>query len=96
MLLQGNTTTTTTLRPHHYLFYYSTASAVPPLHLVSSPQPFWTVRCCQAPTERREADRPEELQNKSISVCTGDSVSICPSHFTSLFMVSLLMCPVVF
>lgn len=121
MLLRGNTTptpppfppsifititTTTTITLQHQtsLLYLHSCSPPPP-RLFS-----WalgTVRCCQARTERREADRQEEvwLLNNSSSVCTGDVTlhtrstitwqyrsSLSPLYI--LFMVSLLMCPV--
>lgn len=63
-------TTTTTILQHQTSLLY--------LHCYQTPLPrlfsraLWTVRCCQARTERREADGREDFQNKSSSVCSGD------------------------
>lgn len=83
MLLQGNTTPTPWLCPHrhrycYYCYYCTTTSDfITPPSLQSNPPPHlfswarWTVSCCQARTERREAARREDFQNKSSSD-TGD------------------------
>lgn len=97
-------TTTTTILQHQTSLLYLHCYQPPPPRLFS--RALWTVRCCQARAERREAGGREDLQNKSSSVCTRDvtlqrrqrhengSIALSPSHFISLFMVSLLMCPV--
>lgn len=111
--------TASSLHLHYYYYYYSTTSdfiTVPSqlstlLHLVLLSRALWTVRCCQARTERRrEADRREEVwsRNKIKALlfvpetwrCTHSSTITwqcrsTPSPLYILFMVSLLMCPVV-
>lgn len=87
------------------LFYnirllYCTSTAIPPLHLVSSPEPFGRCVAARHETERREADGREELQNKSSSVCTGDVTlrrqqrrEVAVSLFTLPTLYPYLWCP---
>lgn len=63
-------TTTTTILQHQTSLLYLHCYQTPPPRLFS--RALWTVRCCQARTERREADGREDFQNKSSSVCSGD------------------------
>lgn len=63
-------TTTTTILQHQTSLLCLHCYQTPPPRLFS--RALWTVRCCQARTERREADGREDFQNKSSSVCSGD------------------------
>ena len=64
------TTTTTTILQHQTSLLYLHCYQTPPPRLFS--RALWTVRCCQARTERREADGREDFQSTSSSVCSGD------------------------